>query len=46
MTWNLDGDEKWLSDGDHIKLETSCDGTLDNGHVRSDYDGYDNMKPP
>ena len=31
--WNLEGDEKWLSDGDHILLEKSCDDRVPYGHV-------------
>ena len=35
ISWNLDGDDKYLSDGDHIVLETTCDiPSIPEGHVR------------
>ena len=34
ITWNLDGDDKWLSDGDHIVLKKNCDQGVPDGHVR------------
>merc|ERR1712212_428289 len=35
ISWNLDGDDKYLSDGDHIVLETTCDNpSIPEGHVR------------
>lgn len=34
ISWNIDGDDKWLSDVDHIVLEENCEQGVPDGHVR------------